>query len=456
MSLTLLQAVVLGTLVKTTPELITAGFKASHTRCRKFAETELQWSYRATTTAAAKRPIDSTEQGQQLRFRMARAIDTHRIPPDLVINFDQTAINLSPQGTHTYDTRGNAHVYVVGKEDKRLITGVLAVTASGRLLSPQLIYQGATDRSKPSPSVRAGLEKEGWLFSLSKDNHWANQADRADQKVLLVIDCWSVHRGPFYEWMLQAHPDFIIQFIPAGCTGVFQPCDVGLMKPFKSYLRNAFAMYLMDGAANALEQGKEFSAAFKRAEIRDLCVGWVREALSKLKPETLRNAWQNQARLGDAFDPHVQREARAAELKKQLVEDGGVEPDGHEALEQLLEELEEDTMPLIELARKRAGAAGQAVGEQNGASDEDVARALHACIDEAADGDAEGSEDAGAAADDMGSDELNEWLHDGWRADNELGVNEVEVCGPGCDAGVTGGAPTAGGSTVGDDWEELR
>ena len=41
--------------------------------------------------------------------------------------------------------RGCTQVPVVGKEDKRETTVVLAVTASGKLLPPQLIYQGKTN-----------------------------------------------------------------------------------------------------------------------------------------------------------------------------------------------------------------------------------------------------------------------------------------------------------------------
>lgn len=33
--------------------------------------------------------------------------------------------------------------------------------------------------------------------------------------------------------MAEHYPDIIIVFVPAGCTGVFQPCNMGLQRPFK-------------------------------------------------------------------------------------------------------------------------------------------------------------------------------------------------------------------------------
>ena len=45
--------------------------------------------------------------------------------------------------------RSCTQVPVVGKGDKREVTVVLAVTASGKLLPPQLIYQGKTNGYHP-------------------------------------------------------------------------------------------------------------------------------------------------------------------------------------------------------------------------------------------------------------------------------------------------------------------
>jgi hypothetical protein len=49
------------------------------------------------------------------------------------------------------------------------------------------------------------------------------------QKVLWQINVWSVHRSnEFRNWMKEYHPWIILDFVPGGCTGVHQPCDVGI------------------------------------------------------------------------------------------------------------------------------------------------------------------------------------------------------------------------------------
>ncbi|KAF9505321.1 hypothetical protein BS47DRAFT_1306858, partial [Hydnum rufescens UP504] len=49
------------------------------------------------------------------------------------------------------------------------------------------------------------------------------------QKSILIIDIWSVHQSKeFTGWMKGNCPDIKINYTPGGCTGKFQPTDVGL------------------------------------------------------------------------------------------------------------------------------------------------------------------------------------------------------------------------------------
>ena len=46
---------------------------------------------------------------------------------------------------------------------------------------------------------------------------------------LWTIDCWSVHKSEeFRNWMKKEHSDIIISFVPGGCTGIWQPLNVGI------------------------------------------------------------------------------------------------------------------------------------------------------------------------------------------------------------------------------------
>ena len=76
--------------------------------------------------------------------RIEDGIKTNDIPPDLVLNWDQTRSKLVPVSSWTMADEGSRQVSLVGKEGKREITVLLAVTASGFLIPPQVIYQGKT------------------------------------------------------------------------------------------------------------------------------------------------------------------------------------------------------------------------------------------------------------------------------------------------------------------------
>ena len=56
------------------------------------------------------------------------------IPPELVINFDQTALNCVPISHWTMDKDGVKRVELAGKEDKRQLTAVFAGSSSGNFL----------------------------------------------------------------------------------------------------------------------------------------------------------------------------------------------------------------------------------------------------------------------------------------------------------------------------------
>jgi len=62
------------------------------------------------------------------------------------VNWDQTVVLLVSSSKYSMAAVGSKQVSVVGGDDKRQITALLTITASGILLAPQLIYQGTTER----------------------------------------------------------------------------------------------------------------------------------------------------------------------------------------------------------------------------------------------------------------------------------------------------------------------
>lgn len=233
----------------------------SNTSLSRFVHRELNWTWRCRTTAAGKLPEDWQAQGTQMAQRIAVHIEIGAVDESLIINWDQTGVILIPAASRTYEKQGETRVAVLGAEEKRQITAVLASSMEGEMLPLQLIFAGKTERSRPAAtpaSIAAGFHLT------SSDNHWSTQQTmqeyienvvepyrqrkikekglKHDSRMVLVIDAWSVHRSEeFRSWMAKNHPLMHLVFVPANCTSHLQVADVVLQKSFKAKLRDQFS-----------------------------------------------------------------------------------------------------------------------------------------------------------------------------------------------------------------------
>ena len=77
--------------------------------------------------------------------------------------------------------------------------------------------------------------------------------------------------------------------IPAGCTCLCQPVDVGINKPFKNTLRNRWEDYLL-GNQGALDVGGRIPSPS-----RETLADWIINSQSEIGVETVENAWKSRA-----------------------------------------------------------------------------------------------------------------------------------------------------------------
>ena len=61
-------------------------------------------------------------------------VRAHDISDELVLNWDQTGLNLVPSGNWTLEKKGERRVEVVGQGDKRMITATFVTTLAGAFL----------------------------------------------------------------------------------------------------------------------------------------------------------------------------------------------------------------------------------------------------------------------------------------------------------------------------------
>jgi DDE superfamily endonuclease len=205
-------------------------------------------------------------------------------------------------------------VSVIGGDEKHAFTVMVTITSAGLLLPFQSIFQGKTNRSCPheeslhyNDAIAAGFR---FKFSGTK-TYWANQTtmrsfvdeilapyfewvkkqlDRPpEQKSLWQIDVWSVHRlDEFLNWMHDNHPSILIDFVPGGCTGVAQPCDVGIQRPFKHITNQAFLEDIVNVTLTQLDSKAEDIKIDDRIPIlRNASVRWLWLAYEKLNKKDI-------------------------------------------------------------------------------------------------------------------------------------------------------------------------
>ncbi len=106
---------------------------------------------------------------EQFIIDVNAAVELEDIPPQLVINWDQTGISIVPGSSWTMEAKGTKRVEIVGMGDKRQITAVFCGTLSGEFLPPQLIYQEKTPACLPRYTFPSD-----WNVTYTP-NHWSNE-----------------------------------------------------------------------------------------------------------------------------------------------------------------------------------------------------------------------------------------------------------------------------------------
>ena len=114
-------------------------------------ELSRQWAYhllgrtkfvkrKATTAKSKHAPKDFAAVKRVFLDDVIAVATMEDVPPELVLNWDQTGIHLVPASTWTMDKEGSKRVEISGANDKRQITAVFCGTLTGDFLPLQLIY----------------------------------------------------------------------------------------------------------------------------------------------------------------------------------------------------------------------------------------------------------------------------------------------------------------------------
>lgn len=299
-------------------------FRCSDSFLRKWLHDRLRWSQRCATREANKLPDDWEALCLKAFLCIAHAIKEYDIPSELIVNTDQTQLVYAPGSKLTWSKTGSKQVSVIGLNEKRALTLVVSVANGGELLPFQSIYAGKTVAVTPNNFAAKYVDSKDagfrWEFSNTK-TYWSTQKTMQQlvdniiapyfarkkvalglpesQKSLWQIDVWSVHRSEeFRNWMSKHHPNILIRYVPAGCTGVFQPCDVGIQRILKHSLKRSYHRDVVNDICQQLDEKKEKIEVHRNLpELRNCAVRWTWDAYETLnKPEIIKKVRAEQVR----------------------------------------------------------------------------------------------------------------------------------------------------------------
>lgn len=341
MSLNIITMVIKGVIKKHHPDLLEQ-LKISQTFAHKYVKQKLNWSSRRATTAC-RLPNDWKELGITFAKRIAVRVNMinsttatrNSFHKSLLLNIDQTGIELVPSTNYTYSEKGSKSVAMIGQDDKRQITCVLGSSADGDLLPLQLIFTGTTNRCHPS--IPSYVQTDNFHITHS-DNHWSNQATMKEyieqiiqpylqqkiaqhnlpkeSKAILILDCWSVHKSEeFRTYMKQKHQNIYLVYVPPNCTSKLQVADVMLQYPFKHAVKSRFNLWaanIIEEQINSENEEVGLRNQLKMSVLKPLLLQWCYESWKRMSEQRLyiQSAWHNSIYfLLNPFDIDVQLNA---------------------------------------------------------------------------------------------------------------------------------------------------
>ena len=234
---------------------------------------EKSWAkslFRMKTTGKVHIPVGAQKEAE-LKFlhQIVEKVEEYKIPPSLIINFDQTPSKYVQVSNMTMAKRNEKNVPISGVTDKRCITATFAITFDNTFLPMQLIYKGKTQQSLPKIKF-----PKGFLLS-ANPNHYSNEKEsikfineiilphlqkertkigREDQKALLIFD---VFRGQTTDKVLNLLKDnnILVTKVPANMTHIFQPLDLTVNKAAKDFTRDKFSDWFTKQINLGLDKG---------------------------------------------------------------------------------------------------------------------------------------------------------------------------------------------------------
>jgi hypothetical protein len=217
--------------------------------------------------------------------------------PSHIINMDQTPIPYSFHTNKTLELKGTKTIHVrASTTDTKRVTLAVTVDGSGNMLPPMLIFKGATNGCIANCEFvtypdggHYSCQKKAWMDE-GMMNRWIDQVLVPWKMTMppgvvpiLVLDAYRVHMMGSIVNRIQSLGIEVLH-IPAGCTYLCQPVDVGINKTIKCGMREKWEDWMLEGDGIVNGVAKE--------PTRKQVAEWLLDVYNNIPKETGRNAWR--------------------------------------------------------------------------------------------------------------------------------------------------------------------
>ena len=240
------------------------------------------YSKRKATKGIKHRPADVDEISGKFGRRIGRRVRKFDIPDELIINWDQTGVDVVPASNWTMHPKGEKQVPIKGSDDKRQYTILLACTLNGDFLPPQILYQGKTEQCHPNV-----VFPEDWDI-WHTESHWSttnsmlryvdkvitpyvaktkDMLNRPDAKPLLIFDVFRAHRTQEFLDRLN-ELGYLYVFVPGACTDFLQPLDATVNSIYKKEMQAQFSHWYAQRVADGEKSGRNIDDIVQSIDLR--------------------------------------------------------------------------------------------------------------------------------------------------------------------------------------------
>ena len=237
-------------------------------------------------THTSQKPPESACEDAKSYLQLVRPMLVGRTrDPRWTLNMDQTNQFYGSSPKLTINVRGQRTVNMrKGADDSKRCTVALTVTAAGQFLQPFIVYKGVVggtiDKRElptkhPSGAVYT-VQKKAW-FDERVMLFWvevlAPYVATAPVGVIpiLFLDSFKVHLLGTVALAIESL-GVQIEYIPGGCTGLVQPIDVGINKPYKAHMTKVYTGWLLN---------QDPDSPIRAAKREDVS-GWILEAVGSI------------------------------------------------------------------------------------------------------------------------------------------------------------------------------